>query len=178
MTRHEIKFGAVHHGVPTGAEPPRFRNSELRLCGRTRVVGIAAMSAVMAAFGTGCGYTSAPSEELAKVTAQTMRSWRGGDYSEIYDSLSPMQKGILPRIAWEESMKLRDQELGRPVSYRIIGVESLDPTVMGLRLFRARAWGVKMSITSDKGRRRTELGYVYDGGRLLFVGVNDNYNMP
>lgn len=140
----------------------------LQLTGAVPCLGAVILSLACAS----CGYAPAPRGELIEAATQAMDLWKRGDFEGIYNSADQTMKNQRSKAQWTDSMRLIESTFGRPVSYRIDGIESLEPRPMGMLLFPNKRWGVKVSITSGKTHGQTGLEYVDRDRRMMLYFIN------
>jgi len=103
----------------------------------------------------------------------TMELWKQTAFETMYDGLAQFKKTQYSRSDWVREMRLQHLRLGRPVSYKITGFESLDPKLLGLRVSPEMGWGVNVSVTYENGQDEVQLDYWKNSdGSFALLGVS------
>ena len=125
---------------------------------------------ILSLASAGCGYRPAPRGKLMEAATQAMERWKHRQFESMYDSAYRALRGPMSAAQWADNMRFGETESGAVVSYRIEGIQSLEPRPLGLLLFPNKRWGVTVSVVFEKVRAQVGLEFWdLDGKMDLFA---------
>ncbi len=127
---------------------------------------------ILSLIGSGCGYAPAPRGKLMEAATQAMELWKHGQFESMYGSADRTLEGPMSKAQWADTIKIIESTAGRPVSYRIEGIQSLEPRPLGLLLFPNRRWGVMVSVTFEKAQAKVRFDFWDVNGKMKLCFLN------
>ena len=127
---------------------------------------------ILSSASAGCGYAPAPRGKLMEAATQAMELWKHGEFENMYGSADRTLEGPMSKAQWADTIQLIESTAGRPVSYRIEGIQSLEPRPLGLLLFPNKRWGVTVSVTFEKARAEVRFDFWDVDGKMKLCFLN------
>ncbi len=142
---------------------PKLRLRAAMLC-----LGMVVLSLASA----GCGYAPAPRGKLMEAATQAMELWKHGQFESMYGSADRTLEGPMSKAQWADTIKIIESTAGRPVSYRIEGIQSLEPRPLGLLLFPNKRRGVMVSVAFEKAQAKVRFDFWDVNGKMKLCFLN------